>query len=113
MGSGEEVKAEVVGRGTLVVTSGPWGLEGEGSQLGEDGRCWAWREASAAALCPGIGCGRYEQAIPPFDSESHSAGGRRDHDFPRKRTKALPFRGTPGGLEWHFPQCVPLGANRC
>lgn len=49
----------------------------------------------------------------PRVTESHSTGGTRDHGFPLKRTKALPFRGTPHGLEWHFPQCVPLGANRC
>lgn len=69
------------------------------------GRCWAQGEDAALLSATN----------KPFPrvTESHSTGGTRAHGFPLKRTKALPFRGTPHGLAWHFPQCVPLGANRC
>lgn len=113
VGSSEGVKAEVVGRRTLLLRAGHRGLEGERLLVGEKMEGAGLRGKCATALCPGGGCRHYQQAIPTCDSTSYSTEGKRDHRLPLKRTKALPFRGTPHGLEWHFPQCVPLGANRC
>lgn len=78
-GLGGEKERHRVGREELVV--GGW--KEKGSWLGsKTGRRWAQREDLATALCPGSGCRRCEQAIPTFDSKSHSAERKRSSFSP-------------------------------
>lgn len=89
----------------------PGGWKEKGSSLGRRQTILSSKGRCTTTLCPSGRCLCYK----PFPCLTLSSTERkRNRSFPLKITKALlPFRGTQHGLAWQFPECVPLGANRC
>lgn len=106
VGNSKEGEAEAIRRGSL----------GAGRRKvlswGRHRQSWAQREDIPLLSAPAVGVYANSKPVPCLALSSTER--KRNHSFPLKITKALlPFRGMQHGLAWQFPQCVPLGANRC